>query len=84
MGIDDELSAPHVWVGGAEVPEPLHQPTCGALAPLELVETLQGRLAIVVPHEVTARVRTVADLQDAVAQLVAAALLSAPTARTRS
>ncbi|WP_327270933.1 hypothetical protein OG609_00715 [Streptomyces sp. NBC_01224] len=53
-----------------------------SLALLELVETLQGRLSIVVPDEVTARIRTVADLQDAVARLVAAALSSAPTPRT--
>ncbi|GAA2344844.1 phosphopantetheine-binding protein [Streptomyces violaceusniger] len=43
-----------------------------SLALLELVEALQVRLAIVVPDEVTARIRTVADLQDAVSQLVAA------------
>ncbi|MDN3059384.1 acyl carrier protein [Streptomyces sp. SRF1] len=43
-----------------------------SLTLLELVEALQVRLAIVVPDEVTARIRTVADLQDAVGQLVAA------------
>ncbi|MFE3907107.1 phosphopantetheine-binding protein [Streptomyces sp. NPDC059153] len=53
-----------------------------SLALLELVETLQGRLTIVVPDEVTIRIPTVADLQDAVARLVAAALSSAPTPRT--
>ncbi|MFE5842070.1 acyl carrier protein [Streptomyces niveus] len=37
-----------------------------SLALLEVVETLQERLTITVPDEVTARVRTVADLQDAV------------------
>ncbi|WP_327365267.1 acyl carrier protein [Streptomyces sp. NBC_01217] len=51
------------------------------LALLELVETLQGRLSIIVPDEVTARIRTVADLQDAVARLMAAAPSSAPTPR---
>ncbi|WP_405968999.1 acyl carrier protein [Streptomyces sp. NBC_00988] len=40
---------------------------------LEIVETLQGRLGIVVADEVTARVRSVADLQDAVARLMAPA-----------
>ncbi|MFD0020073.1 phosphopantetheine-binding protein [Streptomyces sp. NPDC058382] len=40
---------------------------------LELVETLQGRLVIVVPDEATARIRTVADLQDAVVQLMGSA-----------
>ncbi|MFE4330721.1 MULTISPECIES: acyl carrier protein [unclassified Streptomyces] len=53
-----------------------------SLALPELVETLQGRLSIVVPDEITARIRTVADLQGAVAHLVAAALSSAPTPRT--
>ncbi|MFJ7496999.1 acyl carrier protein [Streptomyces sp. NPDC097727] len=53
-----------------------------SLALLELVETLQGRLTIVVPGEVTIRIPTVADLQDAAARLVAAALSSAPTPRT--
>lgn len=54
-----------------------------SLALLELVETLQDRLIIVVPDEVTARIRTVADLQDAVARLVAAAS-SSTTPRIRS
>jgi acyl carrier protein len=44
-----------------------------SLALLEVVETLQGRLRIVVADEITARVRTVADLQDAVARLMAPA-----------
>ncbi|MGS2588556.1 acyl carrier protein [Streptomyces hebeiensis] len=43
-----------------------------SLALLEVVETLQERLGITVPDEVTARVRTVADLQDAVRPLVTA------------
>ncbi|MFF2062301.1 acyl carrier protein [Streptomyces sp. NPDC058200] len=43
-----------------------------SLSLLEVVETLQGRLGITVPDEVTARIRTVADLQDAVGSLVAA------------
>ncbi|WP_232837985.1 acyl carrier protein [Streptomyces atratus] len=57
-------------------------PGVDSLALLELVETLQRRLAIVVPDEVTIRIRTVADLQDVVAGMVAAALSSAPTPRT--
>ncbi|GGT75117.1 MULTISPECIES: acyl carrier protein [Streptomyces] len=57
-------------------------PGVDSLALLELVETLQRRLAIVVPDEVTIRIRTVADLQDVVARMVAAALSSAPTPRT--
>lgn len=55
-----------------------------SLSLLELVVTLQTRLAISVPDEVTARIRTVADLQDAVAPLVAAAFSSEPTPRTPS
>jgi acyl carrier protein len=43
-----------------------------SLALLEVVETLQNRLAIVVPDEITARVRTIADLQDAVSRILAA------------
>ncbi|MFD4861576.1 acyl carrier protein [Streptomyces atratus] len=57
-------------------------PGVDSLALLELVETLQRRLAIVVPDEVTIRIRTVADLQNVVARMVAAALSSAPTPRT--
>ncbi|MFE4368230.1 phosphopantetheine-binding protein [Streptomyces sp. NPDC056835] len=44
-----------------------------SLTLLELVETLQDRLSITVPDEVTARVRTVADLRDAVRVLTVAA-----------
>ncbi|WP_171053398.1 acyl carrier protein [Streptomyces marianii] len=55
-----------------------------SLSLLELVVTLQSRLVISVPDEVTARIRTVADLQDAVAPLVAAASSSEPTRRTPS
>ncbi|GAA0574454.1 acyl carrier protein [Streptomyces mordarskii] len=55
-----------------------------SLALLELVETLQSRLAIVVPDEVTARIRTVADLQDAVGQLVAAPSSETTPKDTRS
>nr|WSZ96837.1 acyl carrier protein [Streptomyces sp. NBC_00857] len=40
---------------------------------LELVETLQDRLGITVPDEVTARIRTVADLQAAVRSLASTA-----------
>lgn len=53
-----------------------------SLALLEMVEILQDRLAIVVPDEVTARIQTVADLQDAVSRLTAAAPVSEPTTRT--
>jgi acyl carrier protein len=53
-----------------------------SLALLEVVETLQERLAILIPDEVTARLRTVADLQDAVTALVADPSLVPP--RTRS
>ncbi|MEU8828843.1 acyl carrier protein [Streptomyces sp. NPDC048636] len=49
-----------------------------SLALLELVEMLQSRLGIVVPDEVTARIRTVADLRNAVARLGAASS-SVPT-----
>ncbi|MDH2393635.1 acyl carrier protein [Streptomyces sp. HNM0663] len=55
-----------------------------SLSLLELVVILQTRLAISVPDEVTARIRTVADLQDAVAPPVAAASSSEPTPRTPS
>ncbi|MBY8889300.1 acyl carrier protein [Streptomyces sp. PTM05] len=48
-----------------------------SLALLEVVEALQERLRIVVPDEVTARLRTVADLQDAAVHLAAAARLDA-------
>ncbi|MFD7503325.1 acyl carrier protein [Streptomyces sp. NPDC059850] len=53
-----------------------------SLALLEMVETLQDRLAIIVPDEVTARIQTVADLQDSVSRLAAAAPVSEPTIRT--
>jgi hypothetical protein len=43
-----------------------------SLALAELVERLQSRLAIVAPDEETVRLRTVHDVQDAVARLVAA------------
>lgn len=52
-----------------------------SLALLEVVETLQERLAISIPDEVTARVRTVGDLQDAVARLVADPSLATPGTR---
>lgn len=54
-----------------------------SLALLEVVETLQDRLAIVIPDEVTARIRTVAELQDAVAGL-AAVIPSARAPRTQT
>lgn len=50
-----------------------------SLGLLQVVNTLQDRLGIVVPDEVTARVRTVADLQQAVADLAAAAPATPPT-----
>ncbi|MER6145942.1 phosphopantetheine-binding protein [Streptomyces sparsogenes] len=53
-----------------------------SLALLEMVETLQDRLAIIVPDEVTARIQTVADWQDAASRLAAAAPASEPTTRT--
>lgn len=58
-----------------------------SLALLQLVKTLQDLLGIVVPDEVTARVRTVADLQSAVITLTTtpSALTTrdtAPTLRT--
>jgi acyl carrier protein len=43
-----------------------------SLALLHVVNTLQGELGIVVPDEVTARVRSLADLRQAVAGLAAA------------
>ncbi|MFE4540288.1 acyl carrier protein [Streptomyces scopuliridis] len=49
-----------------------------SLALLEVVETLQERLRITVPDEVTARVRTVADLQDAVRPLDTASASTTP------
>ncbi|MFI0769244.1 acyl carrier protein [Streptomyces sp. NPDC021218] len=52
-----------------------------SLALREMVETLQDRLAIIVPDEVTARIQTVADLQNAVCRLAAAAPVSEPTIR---
>ncbi|MCX5346052.1 acyl carrier protein [Streptomyces atratus] len=80
-----------VWITGLPREECTHRQAVreldlgmDSLALLELVETLQGRLTIVVPDEGTVRIRTVADLQDAVARMVAAALSSAPTPRTRS
>ncbi|GAA3478887.1 hypothetical protein [Streptomyces yanii] len=51
------------------------------LALLAMVETLQGRLIITVPDEVTARVRMVRDLQDAVSTPVAAAPLDMSTGK---
>ncbi|MER5361699.1 hypothetical protein [Streptomyces sp. NPDC002785] len=53
-------------------------------AELEVVETLQGRLIITVPDEVTARGRTVRDLQDAVSILVAAAPVDMSTGKDNS
>lgn len=50
-----------------------------SLGLLQVVNTLQDQLGIVVPDEVTARVRTVADLQQAVADLAAAAPATPPT-----
>ncbi|WP_328913140.1 MULTISPECIES: acyl carrier protein [unclassified Streptomyces] len=60
---------------------PLEDACVDSLALLEIVNILQGRLGIVVPDEVTARIRTVADLHQAVADLVTAGSLST---RTRS
>ncbi|MER8160195.1 acyl carrier protein [Streptomyces sp. NPDC094472] len=53
-----------------------------SLALLEMVEMLQARLAIIVPDEVTARIQSVADLQDAVGRLTATAPVPEPTIRT--
>ncbi|WP_162793768.1 acyl carrier protein [Streptomyces paludis] len=55
-----------------------HELGVDSLALLEVVETLQERLGIAVPDEVTARVRTVADLQDAVRSLVTASATTPP------
>lgn len=55
-----------------------------SLALLEVVETLQERLGITVPDEVTARIRTVADLQEAVGLLVTAVSPSTTSEDTRS
>ncbi|MCX4530245.1 hypothetical protein ACWD4L_16900 [Streptomyces sp. NPDC002596] len=54
------------------------------LALLEMVETLQGRLIITVPDEVTVRVHTVRDLQDAVSTPVAAVPLDMSTGKDNS
>ncbi|WP_374103331.1 acyl carrier protein [Streptomyces sp. MK37H] len=53
-----------------------------SLALLEMVEIVQDRLAIIVPDEVTARIQSVADLQDAVDRLTATVPVSEPTVRT--
>lgn len=63
------------------VPVPGPEPGVAGLALLGMVETLQGRLIITVPGKVTARVRTVRDLQDAVSTPVVAAPLDMSTGK---
>ncbi|MGY5034178.1 hypothetical protein ACWC9U_25590 [Streptomyces sp. 900116325] len=53
-------------------------------AQLDVVETLQDRVVITVPDEVTARMRTVRDLQDAVGVLVVAATVDTSTGKDSS
>lgn len=59
-------------------------PGVDGLALLEVVETLQDRVIITVPDEVTARMRTVRDLQDAVGVLVVAAPVDTSTGKDSS
>jgi hypothetical protein len=68
------------------VPVPVPVPELGVagLALLEMVETLQGRLVITVSDKVTARVRTVRDLQDAVSTPMVAAPLDISTGKDNS
>ncbi len=53
-------------------------------AQLDVVETLQDRVVITVPDEVTAWMRTVRDLQDAVGVLVVAATVDTSTGKDSS
>lgn len=89
MTIEDTIRETLGLVTGKPQPERLdgralleHDLGVDSLALLEVVETLQSRLAILIPDEVTARIRTVADLQNAVTRLVAP--LSEPPLRSRS
>ncbi|MGW6896727.1 hypothetical protein ACWGF2_08755 [Streptomyces sp. NPDC054919] len=59
-------------------------PGVDGLAQLEVVETLQDRVIITVPDEVTARMRTVRDLQDAVGVPVVAATVDTSTGKDSS
>ncbi|MFJ7947979.1 acyl carrier protein [Streptomyces sp. NPDC096354] len=59
-------------------------PGVDGLALLEVVDTLQDRVIITVPDEVTARMRTVRDLQDAVGVLVVAAPVDTSTGKDSS
>ncbi|SCY17074.1 hypothetical protein SAMN02745898_1011105 [Streptomyces sp. 136MFCol5.1] len=59
-------------------------PGVNGLAQVEVVETLQDRVVITVPDEVTAWMRTVRDLQDAVGVLVVAATVDTSTGKDSS